>query len=192
MKRSSAFAAIIIVLLWLTGCGEDSPSGVGNGNGIDVKKTGVSGTDYLNIEHGFRLSNLPASGWVIKTRSGKNLETNTEAVLLMVFTTEDKFTFDTAQLMDEQIPFAEVSVYGPEPNLPSSADVAKEIMNIRIALWEQLGGNVLSKKPVAVANTTGYEATLLLALVDFNLIIKEAYFAKNDRGYLIALTSTED
>ena len=193
MTRLSTFVAIIIVLLWFTGCGEeDSPNGDGNGNGIDVIKTGVSGTDYLNVEHGFRLSNLPASDWVIKTQSGKNVEANTEDVLLMVFATEDKFTHDTGQLMDEQIPFAEVSVYGPDPNLPSKPDLAKEVMNYRVAVWEMLGGDVISKKPVAGVNTTGYEATLSLPLEDFNLIIKQAYFAKNDKGYTIAFIAPED
>ncbi len=193
LKRSFAFIAIIIILFWFVGCGEeDPPSGNGNGNGIDVIETGISGTDYLNIEHGFRLSNLPASDWVIKTRSGKDLETNTEVVLLMAFTTEDKFTFDTGQLMSEQIPFTEISVYGPDSSLPSSPDVAKEVMNARIAVWEQLGVIVISKKPLAVVNTTGYEATLFMALEDYNLIIKQAYFAKNDKGYTVALITPED
>jgi hypothetical protein len=183
---SSCFLA---ALLGAMGCGEESPTA---NPGAELIKTGISGTSYLNVEHGFRLSNLPSSGWVVKTRKYRHAEANTEDVLLMAFTTEDRFTFDTDKLMDEHVPFAEVSVYGPDPDLPSKPDVAKEIMSITIAVYEWWGIEVISRKPIAAVNTTGYEATLSMLLEDVTWAMKQAYFAKHDMGYMITFWAPED
>jgi hypothetical protein len=177
------------VLLGITGCGEEPPTGKAD---MEPMKTGISGTNYINVEHGFRLSNLPASGWVIKTRKYRDAGANTEDVLLMAFTTEDKFTFDTAELSYEQIPYVEVSVYGPNEDLPSKPDVAKEVMNTWIAMWEWMGIEVISKRPVAGVGTTGYEAILSVPAGDITWMIKWAFFAKHDRGYIIAFGAPED
>ncbi|MFQ5885366.1 MAG: hypothetical protein ACE5IO_09750 [Thermoplasmata archaeon] len=171
------------------GCGEESPTG---GVEVETIETGISGTTYLNVEHGFRLSNLPASGWVIRTRRGRNVGTNTENALLMAFTTEDKFSVDTAKLADEQIPFTEVSVYGPNPDLPTKPDVAKEVMNIWITMWQWMGIEVVSRRPVAGVNTTGYEAILSMPVADATWTVKWAFFAKRDRGYIISFWAPED
>jgi hypothetical protein len=173
----------------IIGCGEESPTDKPE---IEPITTGVSGTTYLNVEHGFRLSNLPGPDWVIRTREYRDAGTNTEDVLLMAFTTEDKFILDTDKLADEQIPFAEVSVYGPNPNLPTKPDVAKEVMDIWIATWEWMGIEVLFRSPVAGANTTGYEAILSMPLADATWTIKWAFFAKHDRGYIISFWAPED
>lgn len=189
MRELSVFIIVAITLLGFAGCGEDTPSG---GGGVEPIETGVSGTTYLNVEHGFRLSSLPDSNWVIKTQSGKNVESKTEHVLLMVFGTEDEFISDITELMNEKIPYIDVMVYGPDPDLPSKPDLAKEIMDYRIATWQWIGAEVLSRKPVAGVNATGYEATLSIAMEDYTLIIKEAYFAKNEMGYTIYFIAPED
>ena len=178
-----------IAIFGIIGCGEESPT---DGNGAEPVKieTGISGTDYLNVEHGFRLSNLPISDWVIKTRQYK--EGTTENVLFMALTTEDEFTFEADQLEEAQIPYVKVSVYGPDPNLPSKPDVAKEVMNIWISAWEQMGVEVISRKPVAGANTTGYEAVLFLPGGNTASMVKWAFFAKHDKGYIISLWAPED
>jgi len=189
LRELSIFITVAIILFGFAGCGEDAPS---SGGGVEPIQTGISGTTYLNVEHGFRLSNLPDSNWVIKTQSGKNVETKIEQVLLMVFGTEDEFTFDMAELINEKIPCIGVLVSGPDPDLPSKPDLAKEIMDYRIATWQWMGAEVLSRKPVAGVNATGYEATLSIAMVDYTLIIKEACFAKNDMGYTIYFIAPED
>jgi len=188
-RPAKVFCVFLVAAFGIIGCGEESPTEKPETEPIT---TGISGTTYLNVEHGFRLFNLPASGWVIRTRKYRDVETNTEDVLLMAFTTEDRFTFDTDKLMDEHIPFAEVSVYGPDPDLPSKPDVAKEIMNITIAVYEWWGIEVISRKPIAGVNTTGYEATLSMPLVDVTWTIKQAYFAKHDKGYMIMFWAPED
>jgi hypothetical protein len=188
-RPAKVFCVFLVAAFGITGCGEESPTEKPETEPIT---TGISGTTYLNVEHGFRLSNLPASGWIIKTRKYRDVEANTEDVLLMALTTEDKFTFDTTKLVDEQIPFAEVSVYGPNPNLPTKPDVAKEVMNIWIAMWEWMGIEVISRKPVAGSNTTGYEAILSMTLTDAKWTVKWAFFAKHDRGYIISFWAPED
>ena len=178
-----------VALLSIMGCEEESPTGGGN---IEPIKTGISGTTYLNVEHGFRLYNLPTSDWVITTQKVRNVDISTEYVLLMAFTTEDKFTTDIAQLTDEQIPYVQVAVYLPSQGLPTKPDVARELMDIWISMWEQMGIEVISRKPVAGANTTGYEAILSMPGADAIWTVKWAFFAKHDKGYIIALYAPED
>ena len=182
-----ASCVCFVALLGIMGCGEESPT---DRTKIEPITTGISGTTYLNVEHGFKLPNLPASGWVIRTR--KYRDGSTESVLLMAFTTEDTFTFDTSELVDKQIPYTEVLVYGPNPDLPTKPDIAKEIMDIWIATWEWMGIEVISRKPVAGSNTTGYEAILSMPMADAAWIVKWAFFAKHDRGYIISFWAPED
>jgi len=188
MRTFITIALIFVVIFGVMGCEEESPT---DNNKEPVKiETSISGTDYLNVEHGFRLSNLPISNWVIEMRQYR--EGIIEDVLLMAFTTEDKFVLDTNQLEDGLIPYAEVSVYGPDPDLPSKPDVAKEVMNIWISAWEQIGITVISRNPVAGINTTGYEAILFLPGTETVGLVKWAFFAKHDKGYIISLWAPED
>lgn len=190
MRVLFTLALIFVLMFGIIGCGDDSPTN-NNDTGQTKIETGISGTDYLNVEHGFRISNLPIPDWVVETR--KHRKGIIEDVLLMAFTTEDKFTIDTDQLTDEQIPYAEVSVYGPDPDLPTKPDVAKEVMNIWISAWESMGIEVISRKPVAGINTTGYEAVLFLpGAGNTTSMVKWAFFAKHDKGYIISLWAPDD
>jgi hypothetical protein len=174
-----------MAIFW--GCGEESTVNEPNSEKIE---TGISGSTYLNVEYGFRLNHLPIADSIAKTR--QNRVGTTEDVLLMAFTTEDKFTVDTSQLMLDNIPFIEVSIYGPDPGLPSKPDVAKEIMEVWISTWEWLGIEVISRKPIAAVNTTGYEAILSVPAQDVTWRVKWAFFAKHDLGYIIAFWAPED
>jgi hypothetical protein len=192
---------LLAVMFSIIGCGEESPTDSGGGTDPKTIETGVFGTTYINVEHGFRVSNLPASGWVIGTRKYK--AEDIETVLLMAFTTQDIFTSEEAKLeaevdkfMAEGIPHAWVEVQGPYTDLPTKPDVAREIMDIMIAVWEWMGIEVISRRPVAGANTTGYEAVLTWpSMVMEEVTIwkrKCAFFAKHDKGYMIMFSAPED
>jgi hypothetical protein len=85
-----------------------------------------------------------------------------------------------------------VEVLGPYPDLPTRPDLAKEVMNTWIAMWEWLGIEVISRKPVAGVNTTGYEAVFSWPLEDTVWTLKCAFFAKHDKGYSITFCAPED
>ncbi|MBD3181902.1 hypothetical protein GF312_06410 [Candidatus Poribacteria bacterium] len=179
----------IIATAFILGCGEDTP--VKDDDEDETIETGISGTEYLNVKHGFRISNLPTSNWVIQTR---NYRTGIiEKLLLMANTTQDQFTTDLDELVEKNIVHIEVSVYGPDPSLPSKPDLAKDIMDTWISNWEWAGVETLSRGPVAAINTTGYEAVLSVPTnVGDDWTVKWAFFAKHDRGYIIAYWAPKD
>jgi hypothetical protein len=149
------------------------------------------------VEYGFKITALPSSGWVSCTRKYK--DGDVETVLLMAFATEDICTFEEVKLEDEEnklvaagIPYVRVTVLGPYSDLPTKPDLAKEVMNNSIALWELLGIEVTSKNPVAGVNTTGYEATISLLIEDSIWMGKQAFFAKHEHGYSIISWAPED
>jgi len=200
MKALLVSVFSIFILFWLFSCGGDDTSILEDG-GKTVKtiETGISedGATYFNKEHSFRISNLPTSGCSVCTRRYKDeLE---ETVLLMAFTADDKWTFEEAKLLDEEaklesesIPYVTISVMGSLTWLPSKPDAAKELMNLVIDIWEMFEIEVLSKKPVAGVNTTGYEAVISFPMGDAVWMIKSAFFAKHETGYWIELWSPED
>ena len=200
MKALFVSVFSVLVLLWLFGCGgDDTPTLENGGKTVKTIETGISddGITYFNKEYGFRICNLPTSGCSVCTRRYKDeLE---ETVLLIAFTADDKWTFEETKLLDEEvkleaenIPHVTVSVMGSLTWLPSKPDAAKEFMNLVIELWEIYGIEVLSRKPVAGVNTTGYEAVVSLPMGDTVWMVKSAFFAKHETGYSIWLWSPED
>lgn len=188
---------ILIALFGIMGCGEESPTGGGE---IEPIMTGFPnpGT-YRNVEHGFQISNLPVSGCVKDTR--KHKDGDIEMVLRMAFATEDEFAFEDVdiakevpRLQTEGIPYAFVYVIGPIPDLPTKPDLAKEIMYDVISTYE-LWYEVLSRRPVAGVNTTGYEVTMSFSSMyapGTTWMIKQAFFAKHEMGYTIIFCAPED
>ena len=197
MKASSTPVIVFITLIWLLGCGEDTPTEKPD---IEPIKTGISGTTYLNVEHGFKISNLPASGWIVDTR--KCREADSESVLRMAFAREDEFSFESIYLTDEverlhiaEIPYCDIYITGPHSDLATKPDMAKEIMNEWISMLELIGMEVVSRKPVAGVNTTGYEATFSFTSIyapEPVWIAKFVLFVKNEMAYQIAFYSQED
>lgn len=200
MKALFVSLSSVLVLLWLFGCGgDDTPTLENGGKTVKTIETGISddGTTYFNKEYGFRICNLPTSGCSACTRRYK--DESAETVLLIAFTADDGWTFAEAKLPDEEaklvsegIPYIEITVMGPLAGLPSKPDVAKEVMDITIDMWEMFGIEVLSRKPIAGLNTTGYEAVISLPMEDTVWMGKVAFFAKHETGYLIELWSSED
>lgn len=200
MKALFVSVFSVLVLLWLFGCGgDDTPTFENGGKTVKTIETGISddGTTYFSKEYGFRICNLPTSGCSVCTRRYKDeLE---ETVLLIAFTADDKWTFEEVKLLDEEarlevesIPYVTVSVMGSLTWLPSKPDAAKEFMNMVIDIWEVFDIEVLSQKPVAGANTTGYEAVISFPMGYDVWMIKSAFFAKHETGYWIELWSPED
>lgn len=190
----------VLILLWLFSCGDDdTPTLEDGGKTVKTVETGISedGTTYFNKEHSFRISNLPTSGCSVCTRRYK--DESTETVLLIAFTADDGWTFEEAKLLDEEarlevegIPYVTVSVMGSLTGLPSKPDAAKEVMNLIIDIWEIFDIEILSQKPVAGVNTTGYEAVISLPMGYDVWMVKSAFFAKHETGYFIELWSPED
>lgn len=197
-RMSIAPVLILVALFGIMGCGEELPT---NRPEIEPIRTGIdeSGTTYLNVEYGFWISNLPVSGCVIDTRKHKGEDM--ELVLRMAFTAEDEFTFEEVdltkevpRLQTEGIPYAAVGVLGLISDLPTKPDLAKELMDNVISIYE-LWFEVLSERPVAGINTTGYEVTVStfsMYAPGTTWMMKQAFFAKHEMGYTIIFCAPED